>query len=205
MGGGDAGADLLQHGLELLAPARDDDDLDRVLQLGERFQDDLRRADAERPGGDEDDRQGGVEAELGAEGGGVLRGDGAEDRVDGDAADGDPVARQAELLQVHLRLLQRDEVAVERAGEPHGVKSRSVTTMERCAWSFPEEMRWEMIAAGRKWVQTVMSGSNFEMKLMRGRVLSRSSMRRIRSVFHGSSLALYHQPRNAGALSTSWV
>ena len=45
-----------------------------------------------------------------------------------------------------------------------------------------------MISAGRKWVQTVMSGLKRAMKRSSGPVLSRSSMSRMRSVFHGSSV-----------------
>ena len=44
-----------------------------------------------------------------------------EGGVDGDAADGDVVGGQAEDFEVDFAFLERDEVAVEDAGEPHGV------------------------------------------------------------------------------------
>src|SRR4051812_10375418 len=76
-------------------------------------------ADAEASGGDEDGRQIGFEAVLGAHGLFVFSL--CEDGVNRDARDGQLLRRDAELLHVYPRLFERDEIAFVVMTEPERV------------------------------------------------------------------------------------
>ncbi len=112
---------LLFHvGLHLGVLAADDDGLGGLLETGEAVEHAGGGADAERAAGDEKERPGSGRSRLA---GGARRGfRGAEEGVDGDAADGD-VARRGgpRTSRLDLAFLERDEVAIEGLAEPHGV------------------------------------------------------------------------------------
>ena len=106
--------------LHLGVLAANDDGLRRMPQARQSIEHARRGADPQRAAGDEKKRPVHIEAGLA----GAARRDSPilpNDGIDRNAADRDVVAGQAEDLEVNLAFLQRDEVAMERAAEPHGV------------------------------------------------------------------------------------
>ena len=106
-------------GAKLLVAAADDDHLRRAGELRECLDDVLDRANPEPSRRDQDREQVLVKAVLAPHRLGIFGF--REDRVDGNARDGDLALRHAQRQQVDLRFLQSHEVMVGVAAEPHGV------------------------------------------------------------------------------------
>ena len=81
-----------------------------------------------------------------------------EDRVDGDARDGDPALRHAEGHQVDLRLLEGHEVMLAIPAKPHGVNVEVGHDHGVQDVHSPSPLSQEMISDGRKCVQMATSG-----------------------------------------------
>ena len=117
------------------------------------------RADAEASGGNQDRSCGPAPARASAAAP-ACRTATANRRVDRNAGNRDPLGGNPQTREVHARLLEGHEVAVDVAVKPHPMNIEvGDDNRQPCAGAAAGALSQETISAGRKCVHTTQAGS----------------------------------------------